>query len=76
VKDRFLSKGDLMFAIFEKERNIRKQLVNNSKNVANYVDENEDPQRLAVLTMIKIQQELASKRRSRRSSVQRELASE
>ncbi|MDV2486695.1 MULTISPECIES: hypothetical protein [Acinetobacter] len=65
-----------MFAIFEKERNIRKQLVNNSKNVANYVDENEDPQRLAVLTMIKIQQELASKRRSRRSSVQRELASE
>lgn len=34
------------------------------------------PQRLAVLTMIKIQQELASKRRSRRSSVQRELASE
>lgn len=65
-----------MFAIFEKERNIRKQLVNNSKNVANYVDENEDPQRLAVLTMIKIQQELASKRRRRRSSVQRELASE
>ena len=48
---------------FEKERNIRKQLLDNSKNVAIYVDESEDPQRLAVLTMIKIQQELASKRR-------------
>ncbi|MOA56076.1 hypothetical protein D3C78_1799880 [compost metagenome] len=58
---------------FEKERNIRKQLLNNSKNVANYVDESEDPQRLAVLTMIKIQQELASKRRTR-SVVNRELA--
>ncbi|MBE2163825.1 MULTISPECIES: hypothetical protein [Acinetobacter] len=58
---------------FEKERDIRKQLLDNSKNVANYVDENEDPQRLAVLTMIKIQQELASKRR-KRSVVNRELA--
>ena len=59
--------------LFEKERDIRKQLLDNSKNVANYVDENEDPQRLAVLTMIKIQQELASKRR-KRSVVNRELA--
>ena len=58
---------------FEKERDIRKQLLDNSINVANYVDENEDPQRLAVLTMIKIQQELASKRR-KRSVVNRELA--
>ncbi|MBC9228680.1 hypothetical protein HI850_004945 [bacterium SPL81] len=58
---------------FEKERDIRKQLLDNSKNVANYVDENEDPQRLAVRTMIKIQQELASKRR-KRSAVDRELA--
>ncbi len=58
---------------FEKERDIRKQLLDNSKNVANYVDENEDPQRLAVLTMIKIQQELASKRR-KRSVVNRDLA--
>ena len=57
---------------FEKERDIRKQLLDNSKNVANYVDENEDPQRLAVLTMIKIQQELASKRR-KRSVVNRDL---
>jgi len=65
-----------MFAIFEKERNIRKQLINNSKNVASYVDENEDAQRLAVLTMIKLQQELASKRRSRRGCGQRELSSE
>lgn len=58
---------------FEKERSIRKQLLDNSKNVASYVDESEDPQRLAVLTMIKIQQELTSKRR-RRSSDSREFA--
>lgn len=58
---------------FEKERDIRKQLLDNSKNVTNYVDENEDPQLLAVRTMIKIQQELASKRR-KRSVVNRELA--
>ena len=58
---------------FEKERDIRKQLLDNSKNVTNYVDENEDPQLLAVRTMIKIQQELASKRR-KRSAVDRELA--
>lgn len=56
---------------FAKERSIRKQLLDNVEKDVRYVDDTVNPEQLAVLTMIRIQNELAS-RRHRRSRENRE----